>query len=191
MTNCVIGKGGSSTSFTVRKQEYRERLPTEVFGDKESPRSCDLSWPRLLQRTEVLRARAIKLDDEIRRDESRFDQLTKFDQDVLGTKKNGQKYEMRVFRSYLAEIQLRPALALGCICFALVGGPIGVWTCRADLLSSFVIGFLPAVGLYYPILICATNLAKDGKIAMTPALWAADVVFGIIAITLCWRLVRR
>lgn len=190
MTNCVICKGGSG-SGNVRKQEYRERLPTEVFGDKESPRSCDLPWPRLVQRTEVLRERTIKLDEEIRRDESRFDQLSKFERDVLGTKKNGQRYEMRVFRSYLAEIQLRPALALGCICFALIGGPIGVWTCRADLLSSFVIGFLPAVGLYYPILICATNLAKDGKIPMAPAIWAADVVFGLIAIGMCWRLVRR
>ena len=73
----------------------------------------------------------------------------------------------------------------------MIGGPIGVWTCRADLLSSFVIGFLPAVGLYYPLLICGTNLAKDGKMPMAPAVWAADGVFLIVAVTLCWRLVRR
>lgn len=192
MTNCVICNDSKSPTTTmVRKQEYRERLPRELFGDKDSPRSCDVSWPKLLSRTHLLSQRAGQLDAEIRSDEARYGRMSKFERDVLETKKNGQKYEMRIFRSYLAEIQLRPALALGCLCFALIGGPIGVWTCRADLLSSFVIGFLPAVGLYYPILICATNLAKDGKIPMAPAVWAADVAFGIIAVTLCWRLVRR
>ena len=195
MTNCIIcnesKKDASPRTASIRKEEYRERLPTELFGDKDQPRSCDVSWPKLLRRTELLRQRADQLDAEIHADEARFDRMSKFEKDVLVTKKNGQRYELRIFRSYLAEIQLRPALAFGCICFALIGGPIGVWTCRADLLSSFVIGFLPAVGLYYPILICATNLAKDGKIPMLPAVWAADVVFAIIAVTLCWRLVRR
>ena len=191
MTNCVICNPSQKGTLTVRKQEYRERLPTELFRDKDSPRSCDLAWPKLLRRTEVLRERADRLDADIRGDEARFNSLSRFEKNVLDAKKSGQRYEMRIFRSYLAEIQLRPALALGCLCFALIGGPIGVWTCRADLLSSFVIGFLPAVGLYYPILICATNLAKDGKVPMIPAVWAADLAFGAIAIGLCWRLVRR
>ena len=59
---------------------------------------------------------------------------------------------------------MRPALSLGCLCFVLIGGPIGIWTNRADFLSSFVIGFLPAVMLYYPMVMCGTNLGKDGKI---------------------------
>ncbi len=195
MSNCVIcndpKKGASPTTISVRKQEYRERLPSELFSDKESPRSCDLAWPELLRRTEVLREREAKRHEEITLEEARVNLMSKHEQEVLQFKKNGRKYELRVFRSFLAEIQLRPALALSCLCFALIGGPIGVWTCRADLLSSFVIGFLPAVGLYYPLLICGTNLAKDGRIPMMPAVWTADAVFAMIAAFMCWRLVRR
>src|SRR5581483_9042202 len=93
---------------------------------------------------------------------------------ILDHKKWGQKYAMRELRSFEAEIHMRPALALGCLCFVLIGGPIGIWTSRADFLSSFVIGFLPAVVLYYPIVICGTNLGKQGRVPMGPAVWAAD-----------------
>lgn len=103
----------------------------------------------------------------------------------------GQKYSMREYRSFEVEIQLRPALALGCLCFVLIGGPIGIWTNRADFLSSFVIGFLPAIGLYYPVVMCATKLAKDGRIPLVAGIWAADAVFLCAACFLCWRLVRK
>src|SRR5262245_9343227 len=191
MTNCIVcneQKTGASTWYSVRKLECRERLPTE---DKEAPRACDMAWPDLLQRTEVLRVKQLERTEEIRRDEARIESMSQGERDWLAARKNGQKYEMRTFRSFLAEVQLRPALAFGCLCFALIGGPIGVWTCRADLLSSFVIGFLPAMGLYYPILLCATNLAKNGRIPMTPAVWTAAAVFIFIAAFRCWRLVRR
>ena len=195
MKNCVVSndvkKGASPTTVTVRNQEYRERLPTEVFGDKDSPRACDLAWPDLQRRTEMLRQREQKYDSDIHRDEARYDSLDHGQREYLTARKLGQKYTMREFRSFLAEIHMRPALAFGCFCFALIGGPIGVWCSRADLLSSFVIGFLPAVGLYYPILICAAKLAREGRIPMAPAIWSADFVFALIAITMCWRLVRR
>jgi lipopolysaccharide export system permease protein len=192
MTNFVVcndqKKGASPTLLTVRKQEYRERLPTE---DKDAPRACDLAWPELLKRTDVLRTKQSERSEEINRDEARANSMSKGEREWLDARKNGQRYETRTFRSFLAEIQLRPALAFGCLCFAMIGGPIGVWTCRADLLSSFVIGFLPAVGLYYPLLLCATNLAKNGKVPMTPAVWSADVVFAFVAVLLSWRLTRR
>jgi lipopolysaccharide export LptBFGC system permease protein LptF len=73
----------------------------------------------------------------------------------------------------------------------LIGGPIGIWTSRSDFLSSFVIGFLPAVALYYPLVLCGTNLAKQGRIPMPPAVWAANVIFLVIAVALCRRVVRR
>ena len=50
------------------------------------------------------------------------------------------------------EIYLRPALALGCLIFAMVGAPVGIWFSRADYLSSFVSCFLPTVMTYYPLL---------------------------------------
>src|ERR1051326_1735356 len=159
-------KGSSSGTGIIRDQVFRERLPAEVFGDKESPRACDVTWPDLLVRTAALRERERLRDEEIERMETQFDQLNQQDKDVLRLKKGGQKYTLRELRSFEAEIQLRPALALGCFCFVLIGGPIGIWTSRADFLSSFVIGFLPTIALYYPVVMCATKLAKDGRVPM-------------------------
>jgi lipopolysaccharide export system permease protein len=73
----------------------------------------------------------------------------------------------------------------------MLGVPVGIWANRADFLSSFIIGFLPVVLIYYPILICGTNLAKDGKAEIPIAIWTADALFATVAMALCWRLVRR
>jgi lipopolysaccharide export system permease protein len=195
MSNCVLcnepKKGASPATLTVRHQEYRERLPAEVFGDKDSPRSCDVEWPELLRRTAMLRERERLRGEDLLRDEGRLPRMSKAEKDGLDSKRWVQKFAQREWRSYEAEIQTRPALALGCICFVLAGAPIGIWASRADFLSSFVIGFLPAVTLYYPMLICGTNIGKDGKVPMIPAVWAADAVFLVAALYMCVRVVRR
>ena len=195
MSNCVLcneaRKGGPTATLTVRNQEYRERLPAGLFGDKDSPRASDVGWPRLLARTEELRERERQREATIRADETRIATLTEHERNVLTHRKESQKYALREFRSYLAELQLRPALAVGCLCFALIGGPIGIWTNRADFLSSFVIGFLPAVVTYYPLLMWGTNLVKDGKLPAVPAIWAANAIFLTLAAAMCWRVVRR
>jgi lipopolysaccharide export system permease protein len=89
------------------------------------------------------------------------------------------------------ELYMRPALAVGCLCFALIGGPVGIWFSRADYLSAFVSCFLPTVFVYYPLLLCGTNLAKDGRIPPAVGLWAANAAVGGAAVVLYWRLLRR
>ena len=67
---------------------------------------------------------------------------------------NGLK---RQVRNVEAEFWMRPALAVGCLVFALIGCPVGLWANRADYLSTFVICFLPAVCVYYPLLLAGSN----------------------------------
>jgi lipopolysaccharide export system permease protein len=191
MSNCVSANtDGNKASGTVSKVEYREKIPPEVFGDREM-RSCDLAWPDLLVKTAELRERERKMDEDLRQAAPRRHLMGAHEKKWFDDSSVGQKYSMREYRSFEVEIQLRPALALGCLCFVLIGGPIGIWTNRADFLSSFVIGFLPAIGLYYPVVMCATKLAKDGRVPIAPAIWAADAVFLCAACFLCWRLVRK
>ena len=61
-------------------------------------------------------------------------------------------YQINVLQGTLADIakeyQMRPALALGCLCFVLVGCPVGIWFSRSDYLSSFITCFLPIIVLY-------------------------------------------
>lgn len=89
------------------------------------------------------------------------------------------------------EYQYRPALAVGCLCFALIGGPVGLRASRADYLSVFLVCFMPAVFAYYPLLLAGTNLAKDGKVPPAVGVWGANVIALIAAFVLARLLIRR
>lgn len=89
------------------------------------------------------------------------------------------------------EVYMRPALALGCLFFVLVGCPVGIWFSRSDYLSAFITCFLPIICLYYPLQLCCTNLAKNGRLPPGPAVWIANGVIGVIALGLFRRLLRN
>ena len=97
----------------------------------------------------------------------------------------------RQVRSIQFEQYMRPALACGCLCFAVIGCPVGLWASRADYLSTFVTCFLPTMFVYYPLLLAGGGLARDGKLPMAVGVWAANGVAGAAALLLSWRLIRR
>src|SRR5436305_8836100 len=99
-------------------------------------------------------------------------------------------YTGLLVRKTETEIQLRPALAVGCLCFVLIGCPVGIWASRSDYLSVFIICFLPTMFVYYPMLLASLNLTKDFKVPVQSA-WVADVVTGIAAVVLIKRLMKR
>jgi lipopolysaccharide export system permease protein len=197
MSQCVFcgdNKNGAPPVLFAQHKEFRERLPDEVFAHPETPPASDVTWPELLRGVTKLRDREAKREQEIQariRAVAANPNAPKHDRDLITYYRNEQKYSLARYRSYEVEVHLRITLALGCLCFVMVGAPVGIWTNRADFLSSFVIGFLPTITLYYPTVMCLTNLAKDGKAPIVPALWTADVLFAIGAIFMCWRLVRR
>jgi lipopolysaccharide export system permease protein len=97
----------------------------------------------------------------------------------------------RIIRNIEAEYHTRPALALGCLLFALLGCPVGIWANRADYLSTFVICFLPALFVYYPLLLAGSGMGKDGKFPLGLGCYLADIVIGTAALFLNVRLLRR
>ncbi|HJT78177.1 MAG TPA: LptF/LptG family permease, partial [Gemmataceae bacterium] len=155
-------QGGTSAFF--ENQVFTVDLP-EAFLAERPRRPRDLTWPELWQR----RQEKVKAED---------DDIT---ETALATARSLQANapqdlprhldELRVQRSVIrqeihaidAEFQMRPALALGCLCFVLVGCPVGIWFSRSDYLSAFITCFLPIVFLYYPLMLCGSNMAKEGK----------------------------
>lgn len=97
----------------------------------------------------------------------------------------------RQARNVEAEFYMRPALAFGCLVFALIGCPVGLWANRADYLSTFVICFLPTVCIYYPLLLAGSNMGKDGKLPLGLGCWLANLAIGGLGSLLAWRLLRR
>lgn len=109
---------------------------------------------------------------------------------VQDTQNSGNLFA-RVDRTMRYEYYLRPAIAFGCLLFAVLGCPVGLWANRADYLSIFVICFLPALLVYYPILFMVGGYARDGKIPMAAGVWAANGVLAVATVVLSWRLIRR
>jgi lipopolysaccharide export LptBFGC system permease protein LptF len=89
------------------------------------------------------------------------------------------------------ELQMRPALSAGCLFFVLIGCPVGIWFGRSDYLSAFITCFLPIVFVYYPVQLCSTNLAKDGKLDPMIALWIANATVCVGAFLLFRKLLKN
>jgi lipopolysaccharide export system permease protein len=185
----LYGNGGT--------QKFSVDLPEAIFGKDPKFRPSSLMWDELLVREGEVR----KEVEEKRIDrENAVKQLeaTPSDSPLYQPRKlevlhreNILKEFERLYRVILVEQQYRPALAVGCLCFVLIGCPVGIWASRADYLSIFVICFMPTLFVYYPLLLAGTNLGKDGKVPIPPVIWAADAILGSIAIWLIWKLMRR
>jgi lipopolysaccharide export system permease protein len=153
----------------------------------------DMTWPELLEaRLEITdRMERIKGDIALRLGQqywvnppSLIGEDIKNHQVLLGR-------EQQKLNGLDAELYMRPALAFGCLFFVLVGCPVGIWLSKSDYLSAFISCFLPIVFLYYPIQLCMTNLAKDGRIHPALALWTANAAMGIMSLGLFHRLLKN
>ncbi len=158
--------------------------PSALLWDEIGPRSEHLEHDRAKKIAERDQARdeASKIEDPVRRN------------GVLaqdGHYKAQIENLTRLIANVEAEYYLRPALAFGCLAFALIGCPVGIWATRADYLSTFVICFLPTVLVYYPLLFAGSNLGKDGKMPLGLGCWLADLTMGVAGLALTWRLLRR
>src|SRR5262249_8921218 len=111
-------------------------------------------------------------------------------QHIANLKEAQHQYQQQIY-SLDNEIHIRPALSFGCLCFVLVGCPVGIWFSRSDYLSAFITCFLPIVFVYYPMVLCGTNLTKQGRLPGEVALWAADALMTLCALVLFSRLVKN
>lgn len=169
----------------------------EMFSDKQiKARAISLEWDELPIRIQELEAKKAELEQ--RREENR--QLAEQTRDpylrqsaiIQEPHFKAQIEDMnRQIRTVMFEQNMRPALAVGCLCFALIGCPVGIWANRADYLSTFVIGFLPTVIVYYPLLLAGGGLGREGRVPISVGVWAADGIAGIAALVLTYLLIRR
>lgn len=96
-----------------------------------------------------------------------------------------------LIRAIHAEWNMRPALALGCLCFALVGCPVGIWFSKSDYLSAFITCFLPIVIVYYPLMFCMFDLGRNGKLPPYLGIYNADLLLLLVGSVLFRKLARN
>jgi lipopolysaccharide export system permease protein len=191
MWNGRIEKG-SNVSFFQDKQELPIDLPDSIFNPKKSSPSY-LTWEELddvRQKTEEER-KSMEADKDVH--EVHMHIGTAPEEFSEHVKSLGYKLALAnaTLFKIAAEYQIRPALSLGCLCFVLVGCPVGIWFGRKDYLSSFITCFLPIVIIYYPLMLCGMNLAKSGKMLAILAVWPANLALAGAAFVLFRRLLRN
>lgn len=153
-----------------------------------------MNWQFLLHRWDTLLVQKARINDAIqdleRRVASGKTSAASAQQEERDNRE-GLKYTDHEIHLAITELHKRPALALGCLCFVLVGCPIGIWFNRGDYLSAFITCFLPIVVLYYPAMLCGLNMSDWGRAPALLAVWAADVFLLVIAGLLFYRLLRH
>jgi lipopolysaccharide export system permease protein len=187
---------GENDSFTGNASEpsYPMPLPESFLGADYLRRPTDMNYAEIFDHRATIAAEVAQAADMVQNPPQlppglafTPHQFTEHNEAL----KNIYAAKLRENNLVDVEIHLRPALAVGCIIFVLVGAPVGIWFSRADYLSAFVSCFLPTVVTYYPLLLSGMNLAKEGKVPAWIGLWGANVVVGIGALILYARLLRR
>ncbi len=190
----IDGKTASVSSAT--SGAFTMDLPDSVSGKEAKLKINSLTWDQLPERIAATIAERDALVVQRNARQTEFDRTS--DLNVIAfaeTELRGYKYQIdaksRHARNLQAEVHARPALAVSCLVFALIGCPVGIWANRADYLSTFVVCFMPTLLVYYPLLLAGTDMGKTGKIPLVVGCWAADVVMGAVGMVLTWRLLRR
>jgi lipopolysaccharide export system permease protein len=189
----IYDKNTSGT--TASTGPFQMELPDGLNG-KDKVRISALTWDDLPVRLGMLKE---ELDGwESRREDMRRTAEQQPDPILRQAAMKEDRYFkfqieslQRTIRNTEGEFYQRPALAFGCFLFALLGCPVGIWANRADYLSTFVICFLPALFVYYPLQFAGGGLSRDDKVPLWFGYWMANIAIGLIAAVLNWRLLRR
>ncbi len=185
--------GSNASHGVIEKDAFTVDLP-EDFGKQMQRRPRDLTWQEILDE----RVRLQNKENDIKAKIVVFTSSRLLADaptiDLLGILKSLNEEISQIHQQIVAldvELQMRPALSLGCLFFILVGCPVGIWFSRSDYLSAFITCFLPIVFIYYPLLLCGTGMAKEGRYNMVPLVWGADAVVGLMGLLLFWRLLKN
>lgn len=189
--HCVVW-GDNESSGILEDRPLSVELPKD-FGKQGQARPRDLTWQEIYERRAELQKKIAQAQESVSRCASMW--LLRGVPDHLHNYVKSCNDEIDKMKQEMValdvELQMRPALSLGCLFFILVGCPVGIWFSRSDYLSAFITCFLPIVFIYYPLMLCGTGMAKEGKINMIPLVWGADAVVGLMGVILFWRSMKN
>lgn len=193
MRHCFINGENGQDNAIVEEKVWPVELP-EDFKErpmKNSPR--EMTWQELHDNRDRLKNESDKFEADIGAHRALINQggATPTAQMHVQNLSNLRRLRNQQVLAIDTELQMRPALSLGCLCFVLIGCPVGIWFSRSDYLSAFITCFLPVVLIYYPLVLCGINLSKLGRTDPLPALWAANGLMAFAALILFRRLVKH
>jgi lipopolysaccharide export system permease protein len=187
-----VGITENGSEARLDDKTFEVPLPDDLDKKKNDRRPRDMTWQEILDRRQEMQAKIDELTSEVRLGTSQMapQDETDLPQEYKDLLSRAQFFQLQV-TVLDVELQMRPALSVGCLCFILVGCPVGIWFSRSDYLSSFITCFLPIVFIYYPLMLCGTGMAKEGRLHLVPLVWGADALVGVVGLVLFWRLLKN
>jgi lipopolysaccharide export system permease protein len=192
MKNCEIANNTEGVTGHVDEKDWPIQIPDEFLNPIKN-RPCDMTWQEMRSRTAELTEEIKKAQRDIAAHTAQMNlgnaptNFAAYVQDRQNQKRHLQHMNCEI----LAEMHQRPALALGCLCFVLVGCPVGIWFSRSDYLSAFITCFLPIVLIYYPLLLCGINAGRFGRVHPAPAIWGANVLMALTCLPIYRKLLKN
>lgn len=177
----------------LQQQTWPVEIPDFVTNPGYKQRAADMTWSELFLYEEKLHLEKHRIGHEIDLHQVALGLGTAsghFHDHVQSKISERKNLDLQIFAIH-SEWHMRPAFALGCLCFALVGCPIGIWFSKSDYLSAFITCFLPIVLIYYPLMFCTINYARAGKIAPWLGVYDANALMLVAGMILFRRLARN
>jgi lipopolysaccharide export system permease protein len=192
MRHCYIS-GDKGDDAYVEDRDWPMELPPDLTEVNKKSSARAMTWLEILDEIDKLRQDHERKVEDIAAHQASMNTSQAPDEfgEHVKNRINENRHIETKLRYLITELHMRPALALGCLCFVLVGCPVGIWFSRSDYLSAFITCFLPIVVIYYPLMLCGINLARIGKISPWPGAWSADMLMAIIALGLFRKLMRN
>jgi lipopolysaccharide export system permease protein len=192
MQNCKISEPGGGGARMYDKQDWPIDIPDEIMHPVKN-RPFDMTWKEMLKRRAELNKEIQQKNMTLASQKSLLllnnppPRIAEHIQNLVNQKRHLERCRSEV----QAEMHQRPALALGCLCFVLLGCPVGIWFSRSDYLSAFITCFLPIVLVYYPLLLCGFNAARFGRTSPVLSVWAANTLLAVCSLPLYRKLLKN
>ena len=184
---------GEKQSGSSEAQIWPVELPPDFVAQPTKNRANDMTWNELFEYRQKFLDEKEKISREIDINQTAINlgqgqpNAQEHIRNLVGQRKDRDTLLFMVE----SEFYIRPAFALGCLCFALVACPVGIWFSKSDYLSAFITCFLPIVTTYYPVMLCAINICRSGKVPPWMGIPLADAVMVFAGILLFRKLARN
>ena len=109
--------------------------------------------------------------------------------DDTGT--NRSRLSVATHAKLRTELHSRIAFSSSCFFFVLVGAPLAISQARRQVLTNFLVCFLPIIILYYPIVILCMSQSRSGSVDPAWAMWTGNLLLLLVGAMLFHRCGRH
>ena len=162
-------------------------LPIPLDGEMGDRNARDLSMVAIRQALDLAAKKSERA--ATRRDLLAALAMTTGQFDGFGAEQSGarklSRREAKKIRKLRTEFYSRPAMACSCFLFAMLGAPFAVLRGKSQFFTTFLVCFLPIVGIYYPVTLGMLTQTKAGELDPIWAVWVADAMLltaGLVAL---------